>query len=67
VKRSQIENDLMLFRNIASRNALIANYDALATGAAILASFYLRFDGAPFSECCRTSSCSAWLFAIFSI
>ena len=40
----------MIPRNLAARNALIAAYDALSTGAAILASFYLRFDGAPLSE-----------------
>src|SRR5579862_5079930 len=46
-EHSQTAKGMMFFRNLAARNALIGVYDALATGAAILASFYLRFEGAP--------------------
>jgi FlaA1/EpsC-like NDP-sugar epimerase len=38
---------MKLFGNLTARNALIGTYDALATGAALLTSFYLRFDGDP--------------------
>lgn len=40
----------MRFRNLGARNALIGTYDALATGMAMLASFYLRFDDVPLSD-----------------
>jgi FlaA1/EpsC-like NDP-sugar epimerase len=36
---------MMNFKNLTLRNALIATHDALATAAALFASFYLRFDG----------------------
>ena len=35
----------MGFRNLTLRNVLIATHDALATAAALFASFYLRFEG----------------------
>jgi O-antigen biosynthesis protein WbqV len=35
----------MTLRNLTHRNALIALHDALATAAALFASFFLRFDG----------------------
>src|SRR5436190_6278244 len=38
-------NRMMHFKNLTLRNALIAVHDALATAAALFASFYLRFDG----------------------
>lgn len=36
---------MMGFKNLTLRNVLIATHDALATAAALLAAFYLRFDG----------------------
>jgi O-antigen biosynthesis protein WbqV len=36
---------MMSFKNLTLRNALIATHDALATAAALYASFFLRFDG----------------------
>jgi FlaA1/EpsC-like NDP-sugar epimerase len=36
---------MMGFRNLSLRNVLIATHDALATAAALFASFYLRFEG----------------------
>jgi FlaA1/EpsC-like NDP-sugar epimerase len=36
---------MIRFTNLTSRNLLIATHDALATGLALLASFYLRFEG----------------------
>ncbi|MBI5321021.1 nucleoside-diphosphate sugar epimerase/dehydratase [Bradyrhizobium sp.] len=36
---------MMNFRNLTQRNLLIATHDALATAAALFASFFLRFDG----------------------
>ncbi|THD70208.1 MAG: polysaccharide biosynthesis protein [Bradyrhizobium sp.] len=36
--------------NLNSRNALIATHDAVATAAAVLASFYLRFEGESFFD-----------------
>jgi FlaA1/EpsC-like NDP-sugar epimerase len=36
---------MMRLSNLTSRNALIAAHDALATAAALLGSFYLRFEG----------------------
>src|SRR4051795_4180046 len=38
-------NRMMHFKNLTQRNALIALHDALATAAALFASFFLRFDG----------------------
>ena len=56
------------------RNWLIALHDALATTFAVIASFYLRFEGEPFLDrlplllrSCPTSSRSASWSAIFSI
>ena len=39
---------MMRFSKLTSRNALIALHDALATAAALLASFYIRFDGSDY-------------------
>src|ERR1700751_295539 len=36
---------MMRLSNLTSRNALIAAHDALATAAALLGSFYIRFEG----------------------
>ena len=36
---------MMSFKNLTLRNVLIATHDALATAAALVASFYLRFEG----------------------
>src|SRR5215470_19320826 len=36
---------MMSLKNLTPRNALIATHDALATTAALYASFFLRFDG----------------------
>src|SRR6266566_9218940 len=36
---------MMRLSNLTSRNALIAAHDALATALAVIASFYLRFEG----------------------
>jgi FlaA1/EpsC-like NDP-sugar epimerase len=36
---------MMSLKNLTLRNALIATHDALATAAALFASFFLRFDG----------------------
>ena len=36
---------MMNLKNLTLRNALIATHDALATAAALFASFFLRFDG----------------------
>jgi len=36
---------MMRLKNLTRRNALIATHDALATAAALFASFFLRFDG----------------------
>jgi O-antigen biosynthesis protein WbqV len=41
---------MMHFSNLASRNALIAAHDALATTLALLASLYLRFEGDAFLD-----------------
>ena len=41
---------MMRLSNLNARNALIAAHDALATALAVLASFYLRFEGGLFSE-----------------
>ena len=41
---------MMPFLNLTRRNALIAAHDALATTLAVLASFYLRFEGELFTE-----------------
>jgi O-antigen biosynthesis protein WbqV len=41
---------MMRFTNLTSRNLLIAAHDALATTLAVLASFYLRFEGELFTE-----------------
>jgi FlaA1/EpsC-like NDP-sugar epimerase len=38
-------SEMTRLSNLTSRNALIALHDALATGLALFASFYLRFDG----------------------
>ncbi len=40
----------MRFTHLTSRNLLIAVHDAIATTLAVLASFYLRFEGELFSE-----------------
>ena len=39
---------MMRLSKLTSRNALIALHDALATAAALLASFYIRFDGSDY-------------------
>ena len=36
---------MMSLSNLTLRNVLIATHDALATALALLASFYLRFEG----------------------
>jgi FlaA1/EpsC-like NDP-sugar epimerase len=41
---------MMRLSNLTMRNALIAAHDALATMLAVLASFYLRFEGELFTE-----------------
>ena len=41
---------MMRLSNLNARNALIAAHDALATTLAVLAAFYLRFEGELFSE-----------------
>jgi FlaA1/EpsC-like NDP-sugar epimerase len=41
---------MMRLSNLTMRNALIAAHDALATTLAVLASFYLRFEGELFTE-----------------
>ena len=41
---------MMRFSKLTRRNLLIATHDALATTLAVLASFYLRFEGESFSE-----------------
>src|SRR3954464_1792561 len=41
---------MIRFSNLTLRNALIAAHDALATALAVLASFYLRFEGDAFFE-----------------
>src|SRR3981081_2191595 len=41
---------MMRFSNLTLRNALIAAHDALATTLAVLASFYLRFEGDAFFD-----------------
>src|SRR5438094_5505626 len=41
---------MMRFSNLTLRNALIAAHDALATALAVLASFYLRFEGDAFFD-----------------
>src|SRR5437879_13274681 len=41
---------MMRFSNLTFRNALIAAHDALATALAVLASFYLRFEGDAFFD-----------------
>jgi O-antigen biosynthesis protein WbqV len=41
---------MMRFTHLTSRNLLIAVHDAIATTLAVLASFYLRFEGELFSE-----------------
>ncbi|MDP3075146.1 nucleoside-diphosphate sugar epimerase/dehydratase [Bradyrhizobium sp.] len=41
---------MMRLQNLTKRNALIATHDALATGAAIFVSFYLRFEGNAFYD-----------------
>src|SRR5512143_2727773 len=41
---------MMRFPNLNSRNLLIAIHDAFATGLAVIASFYLRFEGDLFTE-----------------
>lgn len=41
---------MMRFSNLTSRNILIAVHDALATGLAVFASFYLRFEGDAFFD-----------------
>src|ERR1700688_1844240 len=41
---------MMRFSNLTLRNGLIAVHDALATTLAVLASFYLRFEGELFTE-----------------
>src|SRR3979409_958570 len=41
---------MMLFSNLTVRNLLIAAHDALATTLAVLASFYLRFEGDAFFD-----------------
>jgi O-antigen biosynthesis protein WbqV len=41
---------MMRFPHLTMRNALIATHDALATTLAVLASFYLRFEGELFAE-----------------
>jgi FlaA1/EpsC-like NDP-sugar epimerase len=41
---------MMRLQNLTLRNALIATHDALATAAAILVSFYLRFEGNAFYD-----------------
>ncbi|MDP1866568.1 MAG: nucleoside-diphosphate sugar epimerase/dehydratase [Bradyrhizobium sp.] len=41
---------MMRLQNLTMRNALIATHDALATGAAIFVSFYLRFEGNAFYD-----------------
>jgi FlaA1/EpsC-like NDP-sugar epimerase len=41
---------MMRFSNLTLRNALIAAHDALATAVAVLASFYLRFEGDAFFD-----------------
>src|SRR3981081_4582423 len=41
---------MMPFSKLTPRNALIAAHDALATTLAVLASFYLRFEGDLFTE-----------------
>ena len=50
------------------RNSLIATHDALATAVALLASFYLRFEGAmPSSTACRCCCCILPYFVAFSV
>src|SRR6266849_225595 len=41
---------MMRFSNLTLRNALIAAHDAMATALAVLASFYLRFEGDAFFD-----------------
>jgi FlaA1/EpsC-like NDP-sugar epimerase len=41
---------MMRFSNLTLRNVLIAMHDALATGLALIASFYLRFEGDAFFD-----------------
>ena len=41
---------MMRLPNLTLRNALIATHDALATALAVLASFYLRFEGDLFTD-----------------
>jgi FlaA1/EpsC-like NDP-sugar epimerase len=41
---------MMRFSNLTLRNVLIATHDALATGLALIASFYLRFEGDAFFD-----------------
>jgi FlaA1/EpsC-like NDP-sugar epimerase len=41
---------MMRFSNLTLRNVLIAAHDALATALALLASFYLRFEGESFFD-----------------
>src|ERR1700694_2713681 len=41
---------MMPLSNLTSRNLLIAIHDALATTIAVLASFYLRFEGDPLAD-----------------
>src|SRR5450631_1514339 len=41
---------MIRFSNLTLRNALIATHDALATALAVLASFYLRFEGDLFTD-----------------
>src|SRR5712675_2375126 len=41
---------MMRFSNLTLRNALIAAHDALATALAVLATFYLRFEGEAFFD-----------------
>src|SRR5882672_5421062 len=41
---------MIRFSNLTLRNALIAAHDALATALAVLASFYLRFEGDAFFD-----------------
>src|SRR4051795_3821414 len=41
---------MMRFSNLTLRNVLIATHDALATTLAVVASFYLRFEGDAFFD-----------------
>src|ERR1700761_4090191 len=53
--------------SLTSRNALIALHDALATAAALIVSFYVRFDGVDFYERLPLLLRIVPYFAVFSV